>query len=78
MTEDETGDTDNKGVARFTPTRTVFYDGQKKEMAVLSNRELIIDGIVCGGNFYLGRTGGFVISTSSETGLSIKPTGRVI
>ena len=78
MTEDETGDTDNKGVARFTPTRTVFYDGQKKEMAVLSNRELIIDGIVCGGNFYLGRTGGFVMSTSSETGLSIKPTGRVI
>lgn len=78
MTENETGDTDNKGVARFTPTRTVFYDGQKKEMAVLSNRELIIDGIVCGGNFYLGRTGGFVMSTSSETGLSIKPTGRVI
>jgi hypothetical protein len=78
MTEDETGDTDNKGVARFTPTKTVFYDGQKNEMAVLSNRELIIDGIVCGGNFYLGRTGGFVMLTSSETGLSIKPTGRVI
>lgn len=75
---DGNGNITIKGVARFTPTKTAFYDGQGNEMAVLSNKELIIEGIVCAGNFYLGRVGGFVLSASATRGLVVKPTGRVV
>lgn len=62
---------DLKGSVRFTPTRTVFYDSQNQEMAILTNRELLIEGIVCTGNLYVGN---FVLSGLS--GFSVKPTGR--
>lgn len=76
--EDDEGNIISEGVARFTPTRTVFYDGQGNEMGVLSNQELIIGGIACAGNLYVGRTGSFVMSASPARGFVIKPTGRVI
>ena len=74
-TDDEEGNTLIAGTVRFTPTKTVFYDAFGNEMGTLSNRELIIDGIVCRGNFYLN---GFVLTSSRTHGFSIKPTGRVI
>lgn len=74
-TDDEASNTLTAGMVRFTPTKTIFYDGFGNQMAVMSNRELIIDGIACKGKFYIGN---FVIEASVERGLSIKPTGRVI
>lgn len=74
-TVDEAGNTLSEGMVRFTPTKTIFYDGFGNQMAILSNQELIIDGIVCRGNFYIGN---FVVSASLAHGFSIKPTGRVI
>ncbi len=68
-------DNENSGFVRFLPTKTVFYDERGNQMAVLSNRELFIDGIVCKGKVYINN---FVIEASVERGLSIKPTGRVI
>ena len=74
-TNDEAGNTLTAGMVRFTPTKTIFYDGFGNQMAVLSNRELIIDDIVCKGDVYIKN---FVLSVSPEHGFSIKPTGRVI
>jgi hypothetical protein len=60
-------------LSRFLADRTVFYDGYGNEMGRLSNRELIIDGIVCRGNLYVGD---FVIDTTY--GFEIKPSGRTV
>jgi hypothetical protein len=72
-TVDENGNPIYEGMSRFTPTRTVFYDVYGNEQAVLSNQELIINGIVCKGSFYIGN---FVIDTIH--GFSIKPSGRSV
>ena len=73
--EGEAANKENSGLVRFLPTKTVFYSAQGKQMAVLSNNELIIDGIVCKGNFYVKN---FVQTVDPVHGFSIKPTGRAI
>lgn len=73
VTVDENGEPKYEGMSRFTPTKTSFYDVYGNEMAILSNQELIINGIICKGVFYIGN---FMIDT--HHGLSIKPSGRSV
>lgn len=75
QTNDVEGNIQLQGMVRFTPTKTIFYDGYGEQMGVMSNSELIIEGIVCRGNIYLN---GFVLSVSPVHGFSIKPSGRKI
>lgn len=72
-TVDENGNPKYEGMSRFTPTKTSFYDAYGNEMATLSNQELVINGIVCRGAFYIGN---FMIDTLH--GFSIRPSGRQV
>ena len=75
LSDGDIEDNEYSGLVRFLPSKTVFYDEYKNQMAVLSNRELIIGGIVCSGDVYIKN---FVLSVHEVHGFSIKPTGRVI
>jgi hypothetical protein len=70
---DEDGNATYIGMSRFTSNRVTFFDSNGNEQALLSNRELIIDGIVCRGNLYIGK---FVVG--GLNGFTIKPSRRQV